>query len=159
MSVTRDILASYRRPRAVFRARVGDEPREDRALVVLMVACTIIFVAQWPRLARLAFETGQDVQPLIGGALFGLLFIAPLAMYAIGTLSHIVAKLLGAKGSGYRARLALFWSLLCASPLWLLWGLTAGFVGPGPALTLTGLVALGVFILFWALNFLEAEWG
>jgi hypothetical protein len=139
MSVTRDILATYRGPRAVFRARAGQGVREDRALVVVMTACALIFVAQWPRLARLAFETGQDMQPLIGGALFGLLFIAPLVLYAVGTLSHLAAKLLGGRGSAYLARFALFWALLAASPLWLLWGLTGGFVGPGPALTLTGL--------------------
>lgn len=159
MSVVADILASYRAPRSVFRRRAGDTPREDRALVVLMAACLLVFVAQWPRLQREAFLTGQEFEPMIGGALFAWLFIVPLAAYLLGTVSHLVARLLGGKGTGYSARFALFWALLCAAPLWLLWGLVAGFIGAGAALSLTGLVALGAFVVFWALNLYEAEWG
>ncbi len=159
MSIVQDILRSYRAPRQVFRARLGQERREDRALAVLIAACVIIFVAQWPRLARDSFETGQDLNPLLGGALFGLLFIAPLALYAIGTISHLLARIAGGRGSGYGARFALFWALLAASPLWLFWGLIAGFIGPGLALSGVGLLALGAFVVFWTLNFREAEWG
>lgn len=159
MSLVGDILATYIAPRATFRRRAGSSPREDRALVVLMAACLLIFVAQWPRLSRQAFETGEALNPLLGGALFGLLFITPLILYAVGTLSHLVARLLGGKGSAYSARFALFWALLCAAPLWLFWGVVAGFIGPGTALSLVGIVALGAFLLFWALGFFEAEWG
>ncbi len=159
MSVAGDILASYLRPRVVFRRRAGDTPREDRALVILMAACTLVFVAGWPRLARIAFETGQELNPLLGGALFGWLFITPLVMYAVGTLSHLLARLFGGQGSAYRARFALFWALLAAAPLWLLWGLIAGFIGPGIALNLVGMAALGAFVMIWAMGFYEAEWG
>ncbi len=127
--------------------------------MVLMAACTLVFVAGWPRLARLSFETGQELNPLLGGALFGWLFIAPLAMYAIGTISHLLARLLGAHGSAYHARFALFWAFLAAAPLWLLWGLIAGFIGPGSALNLVGMVALAAFVMIWAMGFFEAEWG
>lgn len=159
MSVLGDIAATYLAPRAVFRRRAGAGPREDRALVILMVACALIFVAQWPRLSRLAFETGDELQPMLGGALFGWLFIAPLILYALGTLSHLVARILGGTASAYHARFALFWALLAASPLWLFWGMIAGFIGAGPALNAVGLVAFAAFILFWALGFFEAEWG
>ncbi len=159
MSVLRDISATYLAPRAVFRRRAGDTPREDRALVILMVACSLVFVAQWPRLARLSFETGEELQPMLGGALFGWLFIAPLILYALGTISHLVAKLLGGKASAYQARFALFWALLAASPLWLFWGVIAGFIGPGPGLSGVGMIALAAFIMFWTMGFFEAEWG
>lgn len=152
MGVASDILRAYVAPRAVFRARLGATPREDRALAVLMAACLLIFVAQWPRLQREAFETGQEFQVLAGGALLAWLFIVPLAAYAIGSLSHLAARVLGGQGNLYGARFALFWALLVASPLWLLWGLVAGFIGPGAQLTLTGVVALGAFVVHWSLN-------
>ncbi|WP_300520331.1 YIP1 family protein [Aliiroseovarius sp.] len=158
MSIVMDILGSYRRPRAMFRRRVGGEIREDRAIAVLMGACVIVFVAQWPRLSREAFQQGEDVQMLIGATLLAWVFIMPLILYAIGSLSHMVARLFGGRGNAYRARFALFWALLCAAPLWLLNGLVAGFIGPGPALQVTGIIALAGFLAFWSINWREAEY-
>jgi len=157
MGVATDMLRAYVAPRAVFRARLGPAPREDRALVVLMAACLLIFVAQWPRLQREAMETGQEFQMLAGGALLGWLFFVPLAAYVIGTVTHMVAKPLGGSGTTYSARFALFWALLVASPLWLLWGLMAGFIGPGTQLTIVGGIALAAFVVHWSLNLWVAE--
>ena len=159
MSVLHDMVQSYRNPRAVFRRRVGDGPREDRALAVLMFACALVFAAQMPRLARQAHETGEELNMLLGATLLGWLFIMPLVLYALGTVSHVIARIFGGKGSSYTARFALFWALLCAAPIWLLWGLVAGFIGPGVQLSLVGLLALVVFVLFWSINLREAERG
>lgn len=159
MSVGADILRAYRAPRAVFLRRLGDTVREDRALAVLMVACVLIFAAQAPRLQRLALETGDELNPLLGGALFAWLFIVPLAAYAIAALSHLIARLLGGAGSWFGARFALFWALLVASPLWLLWGLVAGFIGAGPAENAVGALALAAFVIHWAVNLVTAERG
>lgn len=160
MSVLQDMVHAYRSPRAVFRRRVGDgTPREDRALAVLMFACALVFAAQMPRLARQAHETGEELNMLLGATLLGWLFIMPLVLYALGTISHLIARIVGGKGSPYTARFALFWALLCAAPVWLLWGLVAGFIGPGVQLSLVGLLALVVFILFWSINLREAERG
>ena len=158
MALTQDILATYRGPRAVMRKHLGLGLREDRALMFLAIACVLIFVAQWPRLRREAFlDDAVPFNALLGGALMGWLFIAPLALYAIAALSHLIARALGGQGSWYSARLALFWSLLAASPLWLLNGLVAGFIGPGLQLGLTSAVALAVFLIFWGLSLIEAE--
>ncbi|MCB1357195.1 MAG: YIP1 family protein [Maritimibacter sp.] len=157
MSVLSDIVEAYRRPAPVFRRRLGEVPREDRALAVLMAACLMVFVAQWPRLQRVAFETGEDFEPLVGGALFAWLFVMPLVAYALGTVTHLIARALGGHGSPYAARFALFWALLVASPLWLLSGLVAGFIGQGPQLALVGAVALGAFLVHWSLNLWAAE--
>ena len=157
MSVLGDIVAAYRTPAGVFRRRLGEVPREDRALAILMAGCLMVFVAQWPRLQRVALETGEDFQPLIGGALFAWLFVMPLVAYALGTLTHLIARALGGHGSAYAARFALFWALLVASPLWLLSGLVAGFIGDGPQLALVGAVALGAFLVHWSLNLWAAE--
>ena len=158
MALTQDILATYRGPRAVMRKHLGLGLREDRALMFLAIACVLIFVAQWPRLRREAFlDDAVPFNALLGGALMGWLFIAPLALYAIAALSHLIARALGGQGSWYSARLALFWSLLAASPLWLLNGLVAGFIGPGLQLGLTSAIALAVFLIFWGLSLIEAE--
>lgn len=157
MGVASDILRAYVAPRTVFRARVGGAPREDRALVILMVACLLIFVGRWPALQREAVETGQDFQVLAGGTLFAWLFIMPLVAYAIGAASHAVARLFGGQGTGYAARFALFWALLVASPLWLLAGLVAGFIGPGMQLQIVGAVALLSFLVHWGINLWTVE--
>ena len=160
MPVTNDILRTYRAPREVIRRKLSGGPREDRALATLVGACVLIFVAQWPALSRAAhFEPEVPLDARLAGALLAWLFIAPLAAYVMAAVSHVLARLVGGRGSWFGARLALFWALLAASPLWLLNGLVAGLVGPGPALNLVGVVAIGAFIVFWGAGLREAEGG
>ncbi|MCZ4354635.1 YIP1 family protein [Roseovarius aestuarii] len=159
MSVTRDIAATYRGPGRVMRRLLAMGEREDRALAILVAGCAVMFIAQMPRLAREAHLTGQELNPLLGGTLLAWMFIAPLLLYVLALISHWIARAFGGRGSGFGARLALFWALLAASPLILLQGLTAGFVGPGAALNIVGVIWLGCFALFWGLGLREAEWG
>lgn len=134
--------------------------REDRAIVILIAACFIIFIAQWPRLSREAFlDPSVPLDARIGGALFGWMFWAPLLAYVLGGLSHLVARLFGGRGSWYSARLALFWTLLATTPAWLLHGLVAGFIGPGPELQGVGFVVLIAFLTIWSFALREAERG
>lgn len=148
----------YRVPRKVVRRQLGLGVREDRALMYLMLACGLIFVAQWPRLSREAYlDASVPLDARIGGALLGWFFVAPLGLYALAALSRIAARALGGQGSWYSARLALFWSLLAAAPMWLLNGLAAGFVGPGPGQQLISVLALGVFLVFWGISLHETE--
>ena len=88
---------------------------------------------------------------------FAMLMIWPLMAYGLAGLTHLVARLLGGRGSWYSARLALFWALLASSPAWLLHGLVAGFIGPGPALSVVGGILLLAFLTIWALCLAEAE--
>lgn len=160
MPLTTDIVATYKGPRRVIRRLLADGEQEARALMFLIVACVLIFVAQWPRLRREAFlDPSMPFDARVGGALMAWIFIVPLALYVVALLSHWVGRVFRGKGSPYGCRLALFWSLLAASPLWLLFGLMAGFFPPGPETLLTGAVALGVFLLFWALTYLEVQRG
>ena len=158
MGVTGDIIRAWRHPRQGMRRQLGYGLREDRALVFLITACLLIFVAQWPRLGRAAeLDPSTPFDMRIGGALLGWLFLAPLALYAIAALSRIAAAAMGGQGSWYSARLALFWSLLVAAPFWLLNGLVAGLSGVGAVKALTGALALISFIAVWMLSLYEAE--
>ncbi len=159
MSALTDIAATYRGPGATIRELIGRGRREDRALAILMAACLLIFVAQWPRLARQAHLSGEDLNMLLGANLMAWIFLAPLVFYGLAGLSHLVARLLGGQGSFYGARIALFWPLLATSPLLLLHGLVAGFIGPGPQLTLVGAIWLALFLWFWIAGLIAVERG
>ncbi|WP_371224284.1 YIP1 family protein [Roseovarius sp. 2305UL8-3] len=159
MPVARDIAATYRGPRRVMRRLLAMGPREDRALVILMAACVVVFIAQWPRLSREAHLTGQELNPLLGGTLMAWIFIAPLLFYAIAFLSHLVLRALGRKCDAFATRMALFWALLASTPLILLHGLVAGFIGPGIELQIVGVLWLVVFLWFWLSNMREAGWS
>ncbi|MEL6118715.1 MAG: YIP1 family protein [Pseudomonadota bacterium] len=159
MPVTLDIVATYRGPRRVMRRLISLGEHEGRALATLVAGCLVTFVAQWPRLAREAHITEQDLQPLLGGALMGWVFIAPLIFYLLAFIAFLVCKAFGATGSAYNSRFAMFWSFLAASPLILLHGLVAGFVGPGAGLSFVGILWCVVFLWFWLSNMREAGWG
>lgn len=159
MPVTTDIIGTYKGPRRVVARHLAMGPREDRALAILMGGCMLAFTSQMPRLAREAHLTGQELNMLLGGALFGLIFIAPLLLYSLSWVSYLVVRVFGGKGDSYGARLALFWALLAASPLMLLNGLTAGFIGPGPALSFVGGLWLALFLWFWISGLMQAYWN
>ncbi|MBT8417104.1 MAG: YIP1 family protein [Silicimonas sp.] len=150
MSIALDIVRTYRTPREVMARRIGHDVREDRALAVLMGACVLIFIAQWPRLAREAHlddTIGFDAR--LAGALFAWLFLAPLLFYVLSLLVQGAFRLIGRHVNGYSVRMAVFWGLLAAAPMFLLTGLTAGFVGPGPALNIVGALAFAALVVFW----------
>jgi hypothetical protein len=160
MTVSTDMLATWRRPRAVFRVKLDQGTRDDRALAILMAACVLLFVAQWPALSRAAhFDRAVPLDARMGGALMATVFILPLILYAVAALSHLAALAFGGKGSHYGARLALFWALLCTAPLMLFHGLIAGFIGQGPQLIGAGFIVAAAFLWLWLTLLHEAEWA
>ncbi len=160
MPVSNNILRTWRDPRRVMRGLLAAGQREDRAIAYLMVGCLLVFVAQWPRLMREAhFDTATPFDLKLHESLYALLIIAPLLFYAIAALSHIVARLLGGRGSWYGARLALFWTLLATGPLMLFYGVLAGLNGQTPATKVVGLLWLAAFAVIWLQSLREAEGG
>ena len=160
MAVSTDMLRAWRHPRALIREKLGQGPREDRALALLMAACGLLFVAQWPVHARAAYlDPTTPLEARLGGALLGSLFLLPLLAYAVAGLSHLVARAVGGKGQGFGARLAFFWALLAVAPVALLQGLVAGMIGPSPGLIAVQLLAGGGFLWIWLSMLVEAERG
>ncbi len=149
MSVTLDIVATYRRPKRVVMQHVRRGSNEPRALMFLMLACGLMFVAQLPSLSRQAYEDGSDVNALMGAALMGWVFIAPLLFYTIAWISNGVMRIVTGSFDGFGSRLALFWALLAAAPLMLLQGLVAGFIGKGLELTIAQCLWFFALLWFW----------
>lgn len=160
MGVMGDIVAFWRAPRATFRARRAEGVREDRAFAALVAASGLAFVAQWPGLARAAhLDPAVPLDARLGGALMGSIFLLPLCAYGVAALSHLAARMLGGRGDGYGARLALFWAFLSASPLMLMGGALAGLAGPGPVTTVAGLLVFAAFAGLWLTLLHESETG
>ncbi|MCB1340116.1 MAG: YIP1 family protein [Pseudooceanicola sp.] len=146
MALTSDILGSYRHPRVVLRRLIGDR-REARILVYLMLGCGLIFVAQWPRLARAAhLDESVPLEALLAGALFAWVFVAPLVFYALAGLLSVILRLAGPVDA-FALRLGLFWAVLASAPWLLLYGLAAGLIGPGTQSALLGLPAVISFVV------------
>lgn len=150
MALTADIASTYMGPGRIVRRLLGMGRREDRALVFLLLASLLMFVAQSPYQARLAHL--DPTVPLSARLYWSALvwvFLAPFFFYLLAALGWAVSRLARARLSGYAIRLSLFWALLAASPAALLAGMVAGFIGPGPGLQLVGAVWFGLFLWFW----------
>lgn len=159
MAVTADIVATYRGPRRVFARLLTMGQREDRLLAILMAGCALMFISRMPSLAREAHLTGQEQNMLLSNALFGIIFVAPLAMYSLALVAHLVARALRGQAESYVARLALFWTFLATSPLMLLNGLVSGMIGPGPGLNLVGGLWFSAFLWFWISGMYQGYWA
>lgn len=156
MSVAADIWQSWRTPRRVLARLLAQGQREDRALAFLMIGCALIFVSEWPRLGRTAGDAPLEAR--LGGAMLAWLALMPLVLYGLAALSHLAARVLGGRGSYFGARLALFWAVLAAAPLWLA-AAAVETVAPGPAGRLAGALALAALAWIWLGGLYEAERG
>ncbi|UXU74091.1 MULTISPECIES: hypothetical protein [unclassified Paracoccus (in: a-proteobacteria)] len=124
----------------------------DRGLVVVLMAAMLIFlIAQAPVHQRAAYlDPSVPFQARMGGALLAVMFIMPLLAYALAALVSVLSRLTPWPVAPRDSRLALFWALLAVAPAMLLSGLTAGLIGPGPALSLTQAAAGIGFLVIWA---------
>lgn len=159
MSATSTILRSYRTPGRVALDHREGGADEGLALTWLIIACILFFIARLPGLARISHLQGDEV-PLFGlalGTFFGTICLAPLVFFALAGLSHMIARLFGARGDWLDARLALFWALLAITPLVLLQGLVTGFIGDGPALVGTSLAVFVAFLYIWLSGLIALE--
>lgn len=158
MGIAADIFRSWLHPRKVMQTRLKAGVREDRALAMLMAACSLIYVSQWPKLTQISkVDPDMPLEILLGGSLMAWLFIAPLLLYLVAAISHVIAKIVGGAGNWFTARLALFWSLLVVAPIWLLNGLVAGLFGAGTILSVTSAFAFAAFVVIWIASLIEAE--
>ncbi len=151
MSLVGDITRAYRAPRAVFRAQMA-RSGEERILMFIFLFSFLSFVARLPDLARITALSPEPI-PLsarVAAMFVSSVFMAPLMMYLLAAVSHLVLRLFGGKGSWRLARLALAWSALVAVPLVLISGGLKVFAPGLPfsvATTLTGVVFLWQWVI------------
>lgn len=152
MPVTTDMVAMWRRPAAVMRRHLAAGRREDRALAFLMGGCLLVFVAQLPRLSRVAYQTGAEFAQLASYELLAWMMLWPLAFYGLAALGWVVARATGSQLSAYDGRLALFWAHLAATPAALLYGLLAGFNGFTTGTHVVGAAWIAALLTFWIIG-------
>ncbi|MDP3196362.1 YIP1 family protein [Tabrizicola sp.] len=159
MTVSADMVATWRRPRQILRQHLARGQSEPFAFSLLLVFLALTFIGQWPVAAREAFlaEEASPVPRILARA-FAVLATIPL-WYLLAALSRLVARALGGQGNWYGARIALFWALAAVGPLMLLQGMVGGMIGPGSALSAVTLAVGLAFLWLWATLLHEAERG
>ncbi len=158
MPVARDIVRTYSAPRRVTRALYAMGPREDRAIMWLMVGCFLMFISGLPALQRSAVENGSNFQDGTVYAFFSLLILAPLLFYGIAFILFGLTRAVRPAATVYGARLAVFWGWLAATPLALFYGLLVGFNGLNhPGTVLVGTIWLAALIWFWINGLIETS--
>lgn len=159
MTVSADILATYRAPRRVMARLLRGERHEARALAYLLAALVLMLIAQVPALRATAAANPET--PFAASLLARALALGVMlpVFYLVAGLSRLGARVLGGRGDGFGARLALFWALLAATPLVLVQAAIGTILGQGAALTVTSLVVFAVFLWVWLSGLTEAEFG
>jgi hypothetical protein len=159
MSVTTDMVATWRAPRTSVRRHLARGVSEPFAFALLLVFLVVTFVSQWPAAARDAYLANEpSAAPRILARGLAVLASIPL-WYGLAAASRIVARTLGGRGSWYGARIALFWALAVISPLMLLQGLVVGMIGAGVGLWAVSVAIAGAFFWLWLTMLSEAERG
>lgn len=147
MSLMRNIARSYRAPGKVVSGLATGDLREPQVLFFGLLACGLIYVAQWPGLSRAAaLDPSITFEQRMGGALFGVMFLLPLVLYAIAGALQLGLRIFARPVPGLHARLAFFWALLAVTPLMLLQGGMTAFLGAHPAVAAFGFVVAGAFL-------------
>lgn len=158
MALTQDIMATYKGPGRVVARFLSQGRNEVRALLFLLIAGVMMFVASSPYQAREA-QLDPDI-PLVARlywSAFLYIFILPILVYLFALIVLGLARIARRRITGYEIRFTLIWALLASTPVMLLMGLTAGFIGPGIQLQIVGLIWLAVFGWFWAAGLLRAD--
>ncbi|MCV2869938.1 YIP1 family protein [Defluviimonas sp. WL0002] len=159
MAVTDDIVATYRGPRRVVARLLAGERHEARPLAYLLAALVLFLVARAPAMSRDAFvDPASPLSQRVMAMALALGALLPV-FYGLAALGGLAARAAGGRGDWFGARIALFWALLAIAPLVLLQGLVDAFVGPGPALTATGIVVFVLFMWFWIAGLAQSEFG
>lgn len=146
--------------RTLIASSGSDNRPEARGLVYLILGCLLIYIGQIPGLVAVAdtVEGGAPRDARLAITFFAWVFIWPLIFYALAALSHLLARVLGGRGRGADARLALFWAVLTVSPLFLVRGL-AEIAGNAAALLAINTLVAVAFVVIWAATLIEAETG
>lgn len=147
------IARGWRAPRAAMAGEIARGPSEGRALVHLMLACAVFFVASLPGAIRRAQTAAvpDPVEGVVSAHVFAWLAVAPLAAFGFAAAVHLVARAFGGRAGFAGARAAVFWWALLVAPLTLGLALLGGVVERGAPRLLPLAPWLGYGVLAFAL--------
>ena len=137
---------------------------EERLLFYVMFACFIGFVTGLPSTLRVAqtLPPEEDVRIFVAGQFVAVLIFGSLFLYGVAGLSHLISRrAFGGMGSYFKARLALFWSLVLGTPLLLVQAIVSLVLGPSGYGDIASMFG-GLVFLIWAwiwLSFLSFAEG
>lgn len=147
MSLVSNIARTYRAPGAVIAGLDAQGAREPQLLFFLLLSCGLIFMSQMPGLSRAAaLDPSVTLEQRMGGALFGVMFMLPLLLYGVAAVLQLCLRAVVGPVEGNRVRLALFWAILCVTPLMIVHGGLRGILGGELAVQLFGFVVLAAFL-------------
>jgi hypothetical protein len=147
MSLVLNIARSYRAPGEVVAGLAKGDLKEPQVLFFGLLACGLIFVAQWPGLSRAAtLDPSITFEQRMGGALFGVMFMLPLLLYGLAGMLQLALRGIARPVAGLHVRLSLFWALLAVSPLMLFQGGLSAFMGANAAVSAFGFVVAAAFL-------------
>ena len=151
-------MATYKGPGRVVGRFLSQGRNEVRALLFLLIAGILMFVASTPFQAR---EAQLDPEVPLAARLywsgFFYVFLLPILVYLFAIVIWGLARIARRQITGFEIRFTLIWALLAATPVALLLGLTAGMIGPGIQVKAVGAVWLAVFVWFWTAGLLRAD--
>lgn len=158
MALTQDIMATYKGPGRVVARFLAQGRNEVRALLFLLIAGVLMFVASAPYQAREA-QLYPDFPLTARLYIFAFLciFMMPIFVYLFAVVIWGLARIARRQVTGFEIRFTLIWALLASTPVLLLMGLTAGFIGTGLQLQIVGYIWIAVFGWFWAAGLLTAD--
>ena len=119
-SLVGHIWAARRDLKGSFQAQMDAGYGEERLLAYIAIACIMAFIATLPSaLQNEAFLDDGQIIPMMAAQRFvALVFFAPLFFYGLSAISHVIAVwCFGGQGNYFRARIALFWTMLLSVPL------------------------------------------
>lgn len=154
---------TWRAPRAAMAAERAAGLDERRALMDLVVACLLLFVASVPNALREARGLAVDdpVSAAVSAHLFGYVALLPLAAYGLAAVAHLAARGFGGSGSFLAVRTALFLSGLAAAPVALVVAAigvaAAALPALAPVVAVLRVAAFGFGVWLFAATLSEAE--
>ncbi len=160
MTLIGDILGAYKSFPASMRRQLAMEPREEKLLLYVVLACFIGLIARMPGIIELAnTSTNEEVTLLnaIGTNIVSTMFYGPIMLYIIAALSHIVSKIFKGQGSFRNTRLALFWAVLVISPLYLALVALRPLISAPDFQSMGNILAGFLFIICWGVCLTVAE--
>lgn len=158
MSLTQDIIATYKGPGRVFARFLSQGRNEVRSLLFVLIAGALMFVAAAPFQARMAqLDAEVPLEARMYWSAFFFIFMMPLLVYLFAALVWALARLARRQVTGFEIRFTLIWALVALTPVTLLVGLTAALIGPGLQLQAMFFVWLAVFVWFWTAGLLRAD--